>query len=234
MPNGNLLFRDRGSTPNSPGSDAIREIDWESDLVWEYRNTDLRRHCRLANGNNFFLCNSDEVIPPELTLRVQGGFSTPSDPERMGGDRVLEVTPDGSTVNEWRSEDQLDPQQHVICPLEGRAAWGGANDISTPDGTFLISFRILDTVAIADRATGKFKWQWGPGQISHQHNPTLLANGNVLLLDNGAHRRGLSSSRVVEVDPANNEIVWQYRGTRWSLSSPTSPEERNDYPTDTL
>ena len=157
MPSGNLLFRDRGSTPNSPGSDAIREIDWESDLVWEYRNTDLRRHCRLANGNNLFLCNSDEVIPPELTLRVQGGFSTPSDPERMGGDRVLEVTPDGSTVNEWRSEDQLDPQQHVICPLEGRAAWGGANDISTPDGTFLISFRILDTVAIVDRATGKFK-----------------------------------------------------------------------------
>ena len=84
LPNGNLLFRDRGSTPNSPGSDAIREIDWESDLAWEYRNTDLRRHCRLANGNNLFLCNSDEVIPPELTLRVQGGFSTPSDPERRG------------------------------------------------------------------------------------------------------------------------------------------------------
>ena len=27
LPNGNLLFRDRGSTPNSPGSDAIREIE---------------------------------------------------------------------------------------------------------------------------------------------------------------------------------------------------------------
>ena len=213
LPNGNLLFRDRGSAPNSPGSDAIREIDWEGDLVWEYRNPDLRRHCRLANGNNLFLCNVAVGVSPDLTQRVLGGFSTPSDPERMGGDLVLEVTPDGSTVNEWRSEDQLDPQQHVICPLEGRAAWGGANDISAPDdSTFLISFRILDTVAIVDRASGEFKWQWGPGQISHQHNPTLLANGNVLLLDNGAHRRGLSSSRVVEVDPATNEIVWQYRG----------------------
>jgi len=50
----------------------------------------------------------------------------------------------------------------------------------------------------------------GPGQISHQHNPTLLANGNVMLLDNGTHRRGLSYSHIVEVDPATNEIVWQY------------------------
>ena len=40
-----------------------------------------------------------------------------------------------------------------------------------------------------------------------------MANGHVLLLDNGAHRRGLSYSRVVEVDPENNEIVWEYRGT---------------------
>ena len=213
LPNGNLLFRDRGSNPNSPGSDAIREIDWEGELVWEYRNPNLRRHCRLANGNNLFLCNVPEEIAPELTRRIQGGFSTPSDPESMGGDLVIEVTPGGDTVNEWRSSDHLDTQEHIICPLEGRAAWGGANDISAPDdGNFLISFRILDTVAIVDRVTGDFRWAWGAGQISHQHNPTLLANGNVLLLDNGAHRRGLSSSRVVEVDPVTGEIAWQYRG----------------------
>ena len=65
LPNGNLLFRDRGSAPNSPGSDAIREIDWEGDLVWEYRNPDLRRHCRLANGNNLFLCNVAEGGSPD-------------------------------------------------------------------------------------------------------------------------------------------------------------------------
>ena len=213
LPNGNLLFRDRGSNPNSPGSDAIRELDWDGNLVWEYRNPNLRRHCHLANGNNLFLCSLQEELSPDLTRRVKGGFTTPSDPERMGGDLVLEVTPDGSTVDEWRSSEHLDTQKHVICPLEGRGAWGGANDISAPDdNTFLISFRILDTVAIVDRATGDFKWQWGPGQISHQHNPTFLANGNVLLLDNGAHRRGLSSSRIMEVDPATDEIVWQYRG----------------------
>ncbi|MFQ6029002.1 MAG: hypothetical protein ACE5Q6_16095, partial [Dehalococcoidia bacterium] len=33
-----------------------------------------------------------------------------------------------------------------------------------------------------------------------------------LLLDNGSHRRGLSYSRVVEVDMDTSEIAWEYHG----------------------
>ena len=47
----------------------------------------------------------------------------------------------------------------------------------------------------------------------HQHHPTYLDNGHVLIFDNGGHRRGVSHSRIVEVDPATNEIVWEYLGT---------------------
>jgi len=208
LDNGNLLFRDRGA--NAPGSDAIREVDWDGQVVWEYRNPMLRRHNRLANGNNLFLLQDEN--PAELTGRVQGGFTAPSDPERMQGDLVTEVTPGGTVVDEWRSSDHLDPETDIICPLEGRGSWGGANDLSaSEDGTFLISFRILDTVAMVDRATGEFRWKWGPGRISHQHNPTYLDNGHVLLLDNGSHRRGLSYSRVIEVDSATGDITWQYQ-----------------------
>jgi len=83
----------------------------------------------------------------------------------MGGDLVLEVKPDRSTVSEWHSSKHLDSQKHIICPLENRGAWGGANDISAPDDSiFLISFRVLDTAAIVDRATGDFKWPWGQGR----------------------------------------------------------------------
>ena len=208
--NGNLLFRNQGANP--PGADYIRELDWDSNLVWEYHNPTLRRHHRLPNGNNLMLLQRDR-ISAELTKRVRGGFATASDPEQMFGDQVVEVAPDGAEVNAWHSADHLDPEKDEICPLENRAAWGGANDLtSSPDGsTFLISFRILDTVALVDRGTGEFTWKWGPGIISHQHHPTYLDNGNVLLLDNGSHRRGLSYSRVIEVDPASSEIVWQYQ-----------------------
>ena len=211
LDNGNLLFRDLGSRP--PGADHIREIDWDSHLVWEHYDPTLRRHHRLPNGNNLLLLQRD-TISAELSRRVRGGFTRPDDPEEMFSDQVVEVTPDGTEVSVWRSAGHLDPETDVICPLETRDAWGGANDLTaSPDGsTFLISFRILDTVALVDRATGEMTWKWGPGIISHQHHPTYLDNGNVLLLDNGSHRRGLSYSRVIEVDPSTSEIVWQYEG----------------------
>ena len=40
----------------------------------------------------------------------------------------------------------------------------------------------------------------------------MLPSGNVLLFDNGVHRRGgPGHSRILEVDPATEEIVWQYQ-----------------------
>ncbi|MEE8465050.1 MAG: aryl-sulfate sulfotransferase [Dehalococcoidia bacterium] len=211
LPGGNLLFRTRGALPGLNASGAVVELDWAGNLVWEYRNAMLRRHNRLANGNNLFLLYEEN--PAHLTSLVRGGYPAPDDPKQMQGDLVVEATPDGTIVYEWRSWEHLDPEEDIICPLETRVSWGGANDLTAlDDGSFLISFRILNTVARVDRDSSGFSWKWGKDDISHQHNPTLLSNGNVLLLDNGSHRRGLSYSRVVEVDPANGQIAWEYRG----------------------
>ena len=42
----------------------------------------------------------------------------------------------------------------------------------------------------------------------------MLDNGRVLLFDNGSHRQGqgVPYSRVIEVDPATNQIEWEYKG----------------------
>ena len=61
--------------------------------------------------------------------------------------------------------------------------------------------------------TGDVYWRFGPGELSHQHNPTQLDNGNLLIFDNGETReQGGVYSRVVELDPNAREIVWQFRG----------------------
>ncbi|MCH8225884.1 MAG: aryl-sulfate sulfotransferase, partial [Chloroflexi bacterium] len=63
------------------------------------------------------------------------------------------------------------------------------------------------------RSTGKFTWKWGPGQISHQHSPVYLDNGHVLIFDNGSHHGRIATySRVIEVDPSDNRIAWDYTG----------------------
>ena len=44
--------------------------------------------------------------------------------------------------------------------------------------------------------------------LEHQHHPSVLPNGNILIFDNG-HRRKFS--RILELDPRSEEIVWQYQ-----------------------
>jgi hypothetical protein len=49
--------------------------------------------------------------------------------------------------------------------------------------------------------------------LSGQHAPTPLPNGNILIFDNGPHRldQSFPFSRVIEVNPSSNEIVWSYQ-----------------------
>jgi len=118
-------------------------------------------------------------------------------------------------VHEWKSWEHLNFDVDLICPLEGRREWTHGNSINvTPEGNYLVSFRQTSTVGIVDRESGRFLWKWGPGEVSHQHNPSFLENGRVLMFDNGSHRRAPSTnySRIVEINPANNQIDWDYRG----------------------
>ena len=77
-------------------------------------------------------------------------------------------------------------------------------------GDALISIRELDLVAVFDFDRLALGWEWGPGEIQRQHQPSLLPNGNVLIFDNGALR---GYSRIVEVEPVSGEVVWQYVGS---------------------
>ena len=228
LPNGNLLLRtgpaaEEVSFLSRPERDllprggrtvagAILELDWDSNVVWEYRYPFLHHDFeRLPNGNTLVL--TWELMPEEVTRQVQGGHDSGHGDAGMLGDTVREITPTGEIVYEWNSWEHLDFEEDRICFLEGREEWTHQNTLNvTPEGDLVISFRQTDTVGIVDRATGKFRWKWGHGDISHQHNPTMLDNGRVLIFDNGPHKGGFTHSRVIEVDPASNEIAWEYRG----------------------
>jgi Arylsulfotransferase (ASST) len=72
-------------------------------------------------------------------------------------------------------------------------------------GNLLLSMRSLNAIAILNGATSEVLWLWGPTNLSLQHYPTILDNGNVLLFDNGTSR-----SHVIEVDPRTNAVTWRY------------------------
>tara|TARA_B100000745_G_scaffold72508_1_gene43496 strand:- start:4233 stop:5318 length:1086 start_codon:yes stop_codon:yes gene_type:complete len=228
LDNGNLLLRtgpaaeetsflNRPERSLVPGggrtvAGAVLELDWDNNVVWEYRYPFLHHDFqRLPNGNTLVLVWKS--MPEELAASVKGGYEAGSEKGQMLGDAVMEVTRGGEIVDEWRSWEHLSPEEDTICFLEGRKEWTHQNCLNvTSDGSLLVSFRQTDTVGIVDRSTGEFSWKWGPGDISHQHNPTFLDNGHVLLFDNGPHRRGVCHSRIVEIDPVDNQIAWEYRG----------------------
>ena len=218
--NGNLLFRTNPPTEEESGrglggaSGALVELDWEGNKVWEYRNPWLHHDFqRQLNGNTVVLVW--EELSTEFSDTVQGGNVNEEEPEVMLGDVIIEVDSDGNTVNEWKLWQKLDVAEEVICPLHGRREWTHGNSLKlTNDNDFLVSFRTVSTIGIVSRETGEFTWKWGPGEVSHQHHATHLANGNVLLFDNGSHARGNQErSSIVEVDPETNEIAWRYLGS---------------------
>ncbi|MFI5266943.1 MAG: aryl-sulfate sulfotransferase [Chloroflexota bacterium] len=214
LPDSHLLLRcSTGSEawPYGGASSAVVELDWQGHVLWQYQHPALHHdHCRLRNGNTLVLFW--EELPGELASRVQGG--APAGEERLLGDGLWELTPAGEIAWEWHASDHLDPVADAICPLEKRHEWSHANAVEElPDGNLLLSFRQLDTIAVVERASGRFLWKWGRGVVSHQHDPNPLPNGNVLLFDNGTHGLDMPRSRAIEVNPRSGEIVWEYHGT---------------------
>lgn len=78
---------------------------------------------------------------------------------------------------------------------------------ATTDGKVLITSRNQDLVALIAPKTNEVVWAWGQGKLSGPHSGRMLRNGHVLVFDNGL---GRGRSRVVEVDPRTDRIVWQY------------------------
>ena len=84
-------------------------------------------------------------------------------------------------------------------------------------GNLLICLRDINQIATLDPDTKEILWTWGEGELDRPHHPTMLANGNILVFDNGRYR---GHTRVIEIDPVRGSIVWQYP------KDPQDPEHR--------
>ena len=141
---------------------------------------------------------------------------------------ILRIEPDGSLGRSLSLLDGLKSREGA-CPFRppveshpGKADPLHINSIEwvqRPGADFrdggsarplmLLCMRHQDCVYLVDWETGDVVWDWGRGELDGPHDATLLANGNVLIFDNGMVR---GWSRVVEVDRHSNEIVWEYPG----------------------
>ena len=220
LPNGNLFY---GGKPRDDTWErfpswkrfkggVMLEVDWDSNILWEHRDPEHHHDARrTVDGGAIYLTVA--LMDPQQAAQVQGGVPG-TDAEGMWADVIVEVDKDGNRIWEWRAAEHLDPATHILTFNDLRDEWSHGNTVAPlPDGRVMFSFRNISTVGIIDRKSGDIVWQLGDTVLSQQHDPSLLPNGNILIYDNGSHRRhtGLPFSRVIEVNPATNEIVWSYQ-----------------------
>jgi len=218
LPNGRLLYAGRmeGQTyAREIGIGAggvLAEYDWEGNELWRYEDMSMHHDFwRLENGNTMVLRWID--VPHDMVKHIPGGVPDTDGKGGMVADSFREIDRDGQVVWEWHAHHHLRPELFAICPMCSRHEWTHMNSCFVlHDGDIMTTSFNLSRLFIISRKTGAIRWEWGEGQLAHPHNPTLLDNGNILLFDNGMHRRlsAVAFSRVLEISPTTGEIVWEY------------------------
>ena len=228
-PDGSLLYLGTAPPPASgppppflAGRAGILErLSWDGTVTWSFEDAfTTHDFTELPDGTLAVLRLS--VLSTGFASRVPGGAPGTELNGQMWGDEIVEIDPvtkqekvvfDIATA--WRPED------HPLPAFMPRSEWTHANGIFfTPSDpvshqpAYLISFRDVSTVLLVSRASGAIIWSYGGDwALDQQHDPTLLPNGHVLLFDNGQYRQNaVSASRLLEIDPLTNEVVWSYSG----------------------
>lgn len=214
LDNGNLFVHIALPTGDAPlyvfKGGVMLEIDWDGNVVWELEDPAQHHDARMLPNGNLLILRVEQV-PDDVAARVQGGRLEEAD--GIWADWVSETTRDGEDVWEWHVWEHLDPETHPVHDQERRNDWTHGNSARLmPDGRLLISMRNTSTVATVDRESGDIVWEMGWPQLAQQHDASPLEDGNVLIFDNGANRaEGLPFSRILEVNPGNGRIEWEYR-----------------------
>lgn len=198
-------------------------IAWDPSYKVQTAHHDFQR---LENGNTLILA-SERINEPSI-----------SDCQLMS-DYFIEVTPQSKPVWIWHSHEHFDefgfdkeakPLIRKEPGVHMNLAKGdylhtntvevlpdtplGRQDERFRKGNILSSQRNTNTIYIIDKDTGKVVWHWGPGELVGQHHPNMLASGNILIYDNGGvggyPRKVRAHTRLIEVNPISEKIVWQY------------------------
>jgi len=222
LPNGNLFYGgklnddmwDRFQSWKRFKGGVMMEVDWDGNVVWEHRDKDHHHDARRTEaGGAIYL--TVELMAPEVAARVKGGNPLTGE-NGMWADVIVEVDASGNRVWEWHATDHLDFERDLITFNDSRDEWSHGNTVSeVSDNRVMFSFRNISTVGMIDKASGEIVWRLGGEALAQQHDPSELADGNILIYDNGSHsaHHPLPFSRVIEVNPATNQIVWEYFDT---------------------
>ncbi|KAF2453464.1 ASST-domain-containing protein [Lineolata rhizophorae] len=222
LPNGNLAYN--GAHPDAPRlfpmfqkyrGGVMMQVDPSGKVVQEHRDP-LAHHDQHHLDNGEVLYTTLQPLTPEQAQSISGGIPSTEAPDgKVYADCIKHVDPkDGREIWSWSAIEHLDPKVFPLNPHYAREHWPLINSVyPLRDGNILASLRSVSAVVIISRETGKVIWHLDSTVVAQQHCASELANGNILIFDNGTFRHHESDTftRAIEVQRHTKEIVWEYR-----------------------
>jgi outer membrane protein assembly factor BamB len=219
-PNGDLLiiYTGIGDTPWGYG---LVKIDRDSKVLWKF--LERAHHDMAVSGDGTVY-----TLTHEITTHVIRWFEHLK-PPRID-DFVVLLSKDGEVIRKVSVLDAFTSSPY--SRLLNTVPWFSAGDYLhtnavrvvdremaavlpfATEGQILLSMRETGTIAVLDLETEQIVWALRGPWIG-QHDPDVLADGNMLLFDNyGSFGPAGGLSRVIEFDPVSLEIAWSYAGTK--------------------
>lgn len=188
------------------------KLDANSNVIWA-KDNNFHHDLSVADDGTIYLLERVPAVRPEVNPGIQ-----------IFDDHVTRLTPEGNIIDsvslvdcvlnspckdlfnrimlDW--SDIFHTNTVKVINKQQASLW----PIAKP-GMVLVSLHQVHTIALVDLAEKKIVW-WATDKTRYQHDPVLMPNGHILVFDNVWCS---NRSRVVEIDPASREIVWQFAGT---------------------
>jgi hypothetical protein len=212
FPNGDLIVL-IDQFDKSPSGLALVKLDRNSNVLWAYPHH-FHHDFNFDSQGNIYAIDQDVRSETVDGLKLETPYLD---------DGLLVLSPDGEKIDRISLIDAFADTDYETF-FNGNSSYRQGDYLHTNNvdvlepglfgasaGGLLLSFNSLSTIAVMDIGTRKIVWARA-GYWHHQHDPDLLANGNLMLFDNlGAWTPG-RNARVIEFNPKTYEIVWEYPG----------------------
>lgn len=191
---------------------GIIRVDKDSNLLWA---SPVRAHHDLEvlpDGRLWVLSREARVIPSVHEKRpVMEDFISLLDSEGQEVRRIsiLDALVESEFSQHWSGKlGKVADIFHTnsLALLDGSLAHLNP---AFAEGNFLISILKLDLIAVLDPEQERIVWAL-KGDFNHQHDPSVLPTGKLLLFDNNPRDE---ASRLFEVDPGTGEQTLVYAGS---------------------
>lgn len=203
------------------GARYVARLDWDGNEVWKAR---LPAHHDVQP-----VPESDRLITLDWNYRRIPAINTEID---VRDNRLALLSKEGEVLESKSLYDLMSVGapynfRSVLAGEKGgepeldifhanSVEWFGYDDLigSHPaygPNNVLVSIRHQNAIAVIDWQREELVWSWGQDELAGPHDATFLPNGNIMVYDNGL---GRGWSRILEVDPRTDEIVWRYQAPK--------------------